>query len=186
MESKMDIEKIACKLSCEEAIINFFGALDRRERELWASTLTDDAKQISPRHPAGFITMKDHWSMVSQKRTSFRRISSRMWWSPRPDVCYWSDEARTQLDSVLLEASQGREFYRASMEPDLQKAAKAVTFSSKTLSRAIMMASPTPSLYFAQRLTMQRWFGANDRDANRFRHVGQPSTNLEYGAEGCM
>jgi hypothetical protein len=67
----MNVEEISCKIGCQEAVINFFGALDRREKDLWATTLTDDAKQVSPRHPAGFITMKDHWNLVMAKTDFF-------------------------------------------------------------------------------------------------------------------
>jgi hypothetical protein len=67
----MTLEELSCKIHCQEAVVHFFGALDRREKDLWASTLTDDAKQHSPRHPDGFITMKDHWDRVMAKGDFF-------------------------------------------------------------------------------------------------------------------
>jgi hypothetical protein len=67
----MTLEEVACKLLCQEAVVNFFGALDRREKALWATTLTDDARQVSPRHPDGFITMKEHWDRVMAKTDFF-------------------------------------------------------------------------------------------------------------------
>jgi hypothetical protein len=67
----MNLEEVTCKLACQEAIINFFGALDRKEKDLWASTITDDAKQWSPRHPGGFLEMKNHWEMVMSKKDFF-------------------------------------------------------------------------------------------------------------------
>ena len=39
-------------------------------------------------------------------------------------VCYWSDEGKGKLESLLLKASRRREIWRASMEPDLARAAR--------------------------------------------------------------
>ena len=70
-ELSAKVDELTCKSDCRELMINFFGSLDRRDDELWASTLTDDAKQHSPRHPAGHISMKDHWRMVKSKTDFF-------------------------------------------------------------------------------------------------------------------
>ena len=70
-ELSRKVDELSCKLECRELMINFFGALDRRDDVLWASTLTEDAKQHSPRHPNGFLAMKDHWAMVKSKTDFF-------------------------------------------------------------------------------------------------------------------
>jgi len=70
-ELSRKVEELSCRLECQNLLINFFGALDRRDQALWASTLTDDAKQHSPRHPGGALDMKKHWAMVSAKTDFF-------------------------------------------------------------------------------------------------------------------
>ena len=70
-ELSRKVEELSCRMDCHDLIINFFGALDRRDKALWASTLTDDARQHSPRHPNGALLMKDHWAMVSAKTDFF-------------------------------------------------------------------------------------------------------------------
>src|SRR3974390_2553652 len=62
-ELSRKVDELTCRLDCQTAVINFFGALDRKDEALWASTLTDDAKQHSPRHEGGAMDMKNHWKM---------------------------------------------------------------------------------------------------------------------------
>lgn len=45
-------------------------------------------------------------------------------------VVYWTAEAKDRLEALLLDASRGRELYRVSVEPDLQKVMNAGQFSA--------------------------------------------------------
>jgi hypothetical protein len=70
-ELSRKVDELTCRLDCQTAVINFFGALDRKDEALWATTLTDDAKQHSPRHPGGALNMKDHWKMYKSHTDFF-------------------------------------------------------------------------------------------------------------------